>query len=204
MPPRNNAPSDIKLLQDANSAAAALQAALGAPLEATDSRSGRHVAVPEEPDHSLDSVANLHEASPEKKARLTSSSKIPRAAAPNFGGRGDGGGISPPVPWRGFRGCSSHRPRCAKCCMPFGVNPPTGPPLPAGPGPQRFDLDEPSWVGSLRMQLNQLVQTQVGMQTQLEESGRSLRNLQSDIRQLGVGQDNLSAGQTRRIRPSSK
>ncbi|CAE7467654.1 pol, partial [Symbiodinium microadriaticum] len=188
LPPRTNAPSDIRLLQDANSAAAALAAALE-PSHNT-ALSAHRVAVPEEGEHSLDSVHHLQGASPEKKPRI-GSSKIPPHNAPHFGGRrGEG---YPPL----FHGAPSSvvvtglgDPKHGEAVRGAPTDPGPNPP-PDPTGPQRFDLDEPTWVGSLRVQLQQLVQTQVGMQTQLEDSGRSLRNLQSEIRQLGSGQEAL-------------
>ena len=186
MPPRSNGPSDIKLLHDANSAAAALNAALGPPLEVSNPLS-HQVAVPDEGNHSLDSVRNLHDASPEKRARFANGSKMPPPRAPNFGGGAGGGGGYPPL----FHGSPQDAVAVTDLGAPASARPSgTGLPVPS-PGPQRFDLDEPTWVGSLRVQLEQLVQTQVGMQNQLEDSGRSLRNLQTEIRQLGTGQEHL-------------
>ena len=54
--------------------------------------------------------------------------------------------------------------------------------------PQHFDLDEPGWLGGLKQQLQELVQTQHSMATQL----RSLQDIQSEIRTLSHGQADLN------------
>ena len=189
--PRVNAEADLRYLASASDVACALNAALGGPLQQDPS----NAVIPD--NTSLDSVRHLHrDESPEKKQRL--SSKMPAF-----------GGGYPPL----FHGDSRPDP------PPAVSEPPTGNAVPSGrvPSPglataaapslppqvrqplqsdkattQHFHLDEPTWVGSIREQLGQLVQVQHTMSTQIQDSGRNLRDLQTEIRRLNTGQEGLS------------
>ena len=183
---RHNNDFDKQLLHDAASAAAALSAALGGPTPPRG-RSAQQATVPDDAGDSLDSVRNLHEASPEKKPRITS--KMPQASgpgAPRFGG--NSGAPYPPL-WHGnpgpepSMGSAGPEPRTA------------GPPSEArrsGPPPEHFHLEEPSWVAGLRNELRSLAHNQQDMSAQLTESGRHLQGIRNEIAQLGSGQEALT------------
>ena len=170
-------------------AAAALSAALGPPH--TRGRSAQQATIPDEGGDSLDSVRNLHEASPEKKPRITS--KMPQATgpgAPRFGGNAapaHGASTYPPL-WHGHSGpatsMGSEGP-AARTPGPLGEVPRPEP-------PQHFHLDEPAWVAGLRNELRSLAHNQQDMSAQLAESGRHLQGIRSEIAQLGSGQEALT------------
>ena len=182
---RHNSDFDKKLLHDAASAAAALSAAL-TPVPSRG-RSSPQATVPEG-EGSLDSVRNLHNASPEKKPRLTSKMPVPlHPQAPNFGGPAS---VNYPPLWHGNPGPAATGP-------PSGLPSSGPPPLPAEPGaptpaPEHFHLDEPSWVAGLRHELRNLAHNQQSMSAQLLGSGRHLQGIKDEIRELGTGQDALT------------
>ncbi|CAE7307784.1 unnamed protein product [Symbiodinium microadriaticum] len=167
----NNDAAALQYLANATDAAHALSAALGPPLGPPEAANG---IIPDQ--GSLDSVRNLpkHE-SPEKKART---SKMP--PAPCFGS-GSAPSAYPPL----FHGaCANALPGPAASGSPH-LAPPA---VPDRTLPQHFDLDEPGWLGGLKQQLQELVQTQHSMATQL----RSLQDIQSEIRTLSHGQADLN------------
>ena len=179
---RHNNDFDKKLLNDAASAAAALSAALG-PVPSRG-RSSPQATVPEG-EGSLDSVRNLHDASPEKKPRLTSKMPAP-PQAPSFGGSATT--TYPPL-WHGNPGPAAAPTPGLPSAGPQPHPPASGAPAPA---PEHFHLDEPSWVAGLRHELRNLVHNQQNMSAQLLESGRHLQGIKDEIRELGTGQDALS------------
>ncbi|CAE7911728.1 unnamed protein product [Symbiodinium necroappetens] len=168
---KNNDAAALQYLATATDAAHALSAALGPPLEPRIAANG---TIPDQ--GSLDSVRNLprHE-SPEKKART---SKMP--AAPCFGS-GSAPSAYPPL-FHGVQASALPGPATPGVPHPVVALPP------ARTEPEHFDLDEPGWLGGLKQQLQELVQTQHNMATQL----RSLQDIQTEIRTLSHGQSDLN------------
>ena len=132
-------------------------------------------------DLSVDDLRSKEGASPEKKPKLSATTKMP--PAPAFGG----------LP----AASSGHHP-------PLFHGPPGGP-LPSEPrpvpvpealqtrGPEFFQLEaEPSWLEGLRADLKDIAGAQRQMAKDMSNTSHELRAIQDGVRNLSVGQESLT------------
>ena len=132
-------------------------------------------------DLSVDDLRSKEGASPEKKAKLSATTKMP--PAPAFGGLpAASSGHHPPL----FHG------------PPGGLLPSEPPPAPATEAPQTrrpefFQLEtEPSWLEGLRADLKDIAGAQRQMAKDMSNTSHELRAIQDGVRNLSVGQESLT------------